>query len=500
MRLCEIFISVRLFAQEGSTDSMSQEASMPSITRAVAAALILVLLLLPLNSAPAQSGGLTVGQLLIGLKGLVSQLEESSESLLEQGNNYASQQQMLLAGTIQAAIERIEKAYADSLQSTYDAFTVAEANAFSDLEELLKNLDHTALGIGRNLDALVYKTQGGMNQILDRLPLIDRYPTYYGLRTRDLLRPVQTVPHDIEILGFLLVDPKLDYRKPKVVVAGTILPDKLISAQQDRILVELPPGLKQRLKLENKPCDPSRSFQVALTVYYHDGSLLRWFNPRYQGNEVHLTGRALPGNPTLTVEIQVEGERTREVPQTFTFEKESHSVSVGCEKSKSKSLSWPAPEGARQIDAKAKWVKTKRLKDADANTAVSGLTVTASGKIRGKDKELGINCRGGGKGKLRLYGTYVLNRADSTAMAHQAQAVMTEGVASFTAPLAEGTKLKRLTINLRRRGCSVVLDQIEVPLPPDLNQTVRQTSQRGLFEAKHQRGQITVRLSVNAAG
>lgn len=473
---------------------------MPSVTRPVAAVLILVLLLLPLNAAPAQAGGLTVGQLLGGLKGLVSQLEESAASFLEQGNNYASQQQMLLAGTIQAAIDRIEKAYAKFLQSTYDAFTVTEMNTFSDLEKLLKDLDHAALGMGRNLDALVYKTQGGMNQILDRLPLIDRYPAYYGLRTLDLLRPVRTGPYDIEILGLLLTDPLLDFKKPRVVVAGTLLPDDFVSAQQDRILVELPPGLKQRLKLENKPCDPSRSFQVALTAYYHDGSLWNRLNPRYQGEEVRLTGRALPGNPALAVDIRVEGERMREVPQTFTFEKESDSVSVGCEKSKSKSLSWTAPEGARQIDAKAKWVKTKRLKDKDTSVAVSGLTATVSGKIRGKDKELGINCRGGGKGKLRLYGTYVLNRTDSTAAAHQAQAVMTEGEAGFITPTAEGMKLKRLVIVLRRRGCNEVLDRVEIPLPPDLNQKVRQTSQRGLFEAHHQRGQITVRLSANAAG
>ena len=402
---------------------------------------------------------------------------------------------MLLAGTIQAAIARIEKAYAESLQKTYDAFTVSEKNTFADLERLLKNLNQSALDMNQNVDSLVYKTQGSLNQLLDRLPLIDRYPVYYGLRTRDFLRPVQATPYDLEILGLLLADPKLNYRKPRVVVAGTLLNNDLVSAQQDRILVELPASLKQRLKLENKPCDPSKSFQVALTAFYHDGSIFSRINPFYKGDEVRLTGRALAGNPVFAVDILMEGERSSKVAQRFTFEKESSSVSVGCEDSSSTSLSWEAPAGARQLDAKAKWVKTRRLKRESASAAVSGLVATASGRIRGKDKEFRINCRGGGRGKLRLYGSYVLDRNDSKAITHQAQAVMSSGEASFIVPQTEGIAFRRMIVVVRRRGCGTVLDRVDIPLPPDRNQKILQTSQQGLFEAEHQIGQIRIRLS-----
>ena len=98
-----------------------------------------------------------------------------------------------------------------------------------------------------------------------------------------------------------------------------------------------------------------------------------------------------------------ETENTLRVQKTFS--KKSDEVQVGCEQDNSVTIQYLFPAEASEIDCSAEWVDTSALKSKQGTCLVSGSIATATGNIRGRDKEF-FNCKGGGHGWLRMSGTY----------------------------------------------------------------------------------------------
>lgn len=93
------------------------------------------------------------------------------------------------------------------------------------------------------------------------------------------------------------------------------------------------------------------------------------------------------------------------VEKTVQFEASGSRVAVGCEDSRSSKVEYEVPKDAYEVQRACDWVDTDDLKSQSCDTALSGTTVTATGSIRGRDKQL-LNCPGGGHGTLKLKGNY----------------------------------------------------------------------------------------------
>src|SRR5882724_9558694 len=234
---------------------------------------LIILLCVLLPTFPKEADGqtavpLVIGQTLDGLTRVVQQLEASARFLLEQGNASLAQQQMLLAGTLRALVEQARTAYADSLNLTFSQIGVAEANAANDLMSVLSHFDAIEKNSSGDVQAAIYKAQGAANQILNKLPVVTKVPAFYGTTVRDLFTSPTFNPADIEILGFLFRDPQLDFKNPLVTVDGAQIDNKFVSAQEDRIHVQLPEAVKQRIGYGANPCSPRPTFSIAIRVFY----------------------------------------------------------------------------------------------------------------------------------------------------------------------------------------------------------------------------------------
>lgn len=438
------------------------------------------------------AGASLISQLVSGLKSVVKQIEDSGHSLIDHGNIALGQQQVLMASTLAETIRQFESAYGKSLTLTFDKVDVQTQNAYKALNRMVKDADRIRSSTVADAQNLIYQTQGAANQLLGTLPFVTRTPVYYGFTTRDILLAANAAPSDIEILGFYLTDRDLKFRKPKITVADTVIPDDKVDAQFDRVKVQLPDQLRNRLRLANTPCEPIKTFPVKIQVFYTKHPVLSKASS-YFDSDVTFNGQASPGKPLyeITAEFTGTSTTTTQTPQSFSVS--SSSINVGCESTQPAGLQWTAPAGASQLNPTAGWVNTDNLKSQPASAAATGLTATASGSITGLDKQcvFGVcNCPGGGHGTLNLTGTYVIP-VTSTAPYNSASTVTAASDGSIVVPSADGLKLTSITIRFKRKGCGQVLDEATFTVPDDPNRNVQQTSRNGYFTVNYDRGNVT---------
>lgn len=442
--------------------------------------------------APAIAGAAAVSGLISGLKDLVKQIEDSGHSLIEHGNVALGQQQVLMASTLSATISQFQEAYKSSLTLTFDKVDVQTQNAYKSLDSLVKNADKIRASTVADAQHLIYKTQGAANQLLGTLPFAKRRPVYYGFTMRDILIAANIPPTDIEILGFYLTDSELKYRKPKITVADVVIPDDKIDAQFDRVKVQLPDDLRKKLRLANTPCEPIRTFPVKIKVFYTEHP---WLSKAasYFDSEADFNGQASPGKPLYEITAEFTGTKTTTAPVGSSFSVSSGQLNVGCEETHSTGAQWTAPAGASQINPTAHWANTSNLKSQAQTAAATGLTATASGSITGLDKQgFGIkNCPGGGHGELILSGSYVMP-VTSTGPFSQSSLTTAASESSIVVPSGDGVKLTSVTIRFKKRNCASVFDEVTFPIPDDPNRNVQQTSTKGFFSVRYDRGNLTI--------
>jgi len=331
--------------------------------------------------ASAIAGTAAVSAIINGLKGVVKQIEDSGHSLIEHGNVALGQQQVLMASTLSATIDKFAEAYKGSLTLTFDKLDVQTQNSFKSLEAVVKSADKIRSSSVADAQNLIYKTQGAANQLLGVIPLLKRPPVYYGFTTRDILTAASAAaPSDIEILGFNLTDSALKFRKPQITVAGTAIPDDKVGVEYDRVKVQLPDDIRKKLRLANTPCDPIKTFPISVRVFYTEHSWLSkvssWFN-----SEVVFTGQASPGNPSYEITAGFVGTNTSTAAVSTPFRLSSGQLNVGCESTVSTSVQFTAPAGATQINPVAAWANTNNLDNVSQNAVSTGLTATATGSI-----------------------------------------------------------------------------------------------------------------------
>jgi hypothetical protein len=125
-----------------------------------------------------------------------------------------------------------------------------------------------------------------------------------------------------------------------------------------------------------------------------------------------------PQNPSIqntiadkyNVQVTFRGKKIHIQPTTVPFQTSSGQLNVGCAESASTTVGWTLPADARDANVSASWENTDNLQGQTQQAVVSGNLATASGSIRGRDKEWLGNCPGGGHGQLVLKGSYVIDQ------------------------------------------------------------------------------------------
>ena len=436
------------------------------------------------------AGGATLTGLVSGLKGLAKQIEDSGHSLIEHGNAVLGQQQVLMASTLNATISQFEQAYKSSLTLTFEKVDVQTQNAYKELDKTVKDADRIRAATVTDAQNLIYQTQGAANQLLGTLPFTKRTPVYYGFTTRDILAAAHASPTDIEILGFYLSDSNLNYRKPALTVAGTVIPADNVDVQFDRVKVQLPDDLRKKLRVENTACEPIKTFPVKIEVFYTNWPRLSKISS-WADSTATFSGQASPGAPVYEISADFNGTQTTTTSQAVPFSASGGYTSVGCEETKSGSAQFTAPANATQINPTAAWVNTDKLGNQSQTVATTGLTATATGSIRGQNKNWVGNCDGGGHGELVLRGTYNIP-VTSTVVYSQSSTVTAASDSSIVVPSGDGVKLNTMSVKFHRKACPDLFDEVTFTVPDDPNRNVQQTSKNGFFTISYDRGNLAI--------
>jgi len=473
-------------------------------------ALVFVAALSAASMAHAQAGVLTVGALIQGLQELAKQVENSAQTVLQQGNTALAQQQMIAAGSMRSLATQLSETYKDRLNDTASKISFAQGNLEQDASKVLEQVKGIEKGTSDDVRDRVYQLQGSVNQLLNRLPIPGKVPVFYGMLTYDIGTAFPNKGFDIELLGFNLSDSKMDFKPPKIVIGGEVIPADKVSVQEDRVRVTLPEAVKQKIGFRQDACGPPSPFSVAMTVYYR-GPNRYWF---FKGNDLETTMNsfALAEPDFTTAKIVYLGTTSTTVNKTETFSQPGSYASVGCTDNGSGSAVTTLPANASEITCNAQWINTRSLKNQTASCAIGGSTVTASGTIRGLDRtciyrdvltaglfglignrDLFCDCPGGGHGTLTVTGSYkapfteIKNFKDESAVANRFLENFEASIPSDSA-----RTVKQMNIVLRRPGCEKTLDSLDLNVPAEPTAIASQDGVNGLFNASYRNQRLTI--------
>jgi hypothetical protein len=356
----------------------------------------------------------------------------------------------------------------------------------------VKQLEHGTAG---DVHDLIYQTQVATNQVLGRvLPQGD--PVYYGFQTRDVLLMPDQNPTDIEIIGFNLRDNTLG-KNPRIVVDDQEIPAEFVTYRDDRVGVQLPDALKDRLSFADAPCNPRRTFRVQMTVYYREQRgywPLRWHSEAQR----EFNGRALAGAQRYEVQPFLTGVKSGSEEQAVSFSASGGYVAVDCEAWGNGQAQFTAPDSAYEVQCHCSWDGGDNLTNQECNCPVSGTVATGTGRIRGLNRQCGpfniCNCPGGGHATFNIAGSYKIRRPTSQALTDQPGelVILTAKGGQMTVPGDDSVKINTLKIRIARKGCPTPLDEVTINAPDDANQIVSQPSKNGLFTASLQRRQVSI--------
>jgi hypothetical protein len=433
----------------------------------------------------------TVGSIVHSVGPLSQTLETLAIASLENAQTSKGYQQLLLAQTLQATTTRLSDAYSKDLNRPLRSLDEAQFESLTHFATLLNELGDINEQTQSKTSELVDRTLAVVHSVFDVLPTTNKPPVIFGVALPGVFTSNLQDPNDIVIYGYHLADSKEGSRKPEVSISGITLPPDAVTADFGKISIHLPLNLKRTIGYANTPCDPLKSFKVSLRVFYEAGyvtGLVHWATDDQFSLSVPV--------PTqhYDLDVQASGIATVRTPQVLAFNNSSRYVSVDCEQTAVTSVNWQAPENARISDAHAEWVEVNNVTSQTQNVVIVGASTTATGSIRGLNKQCAIfsicNCPGGGHGQLRVFGTYTLD--DPGLRSFTARQTLRGGSSvQFKLPSPDTWTLNHLIIRVTKTNCATELDRFEVD--SNTTSTRQLTSVRGLFMGQIVGGVITVR-------
>lgn len=489
---------------------------------------------------------LTLGLLIKSMQGLVKTIKDGAQDLLQAGDVDAAEQQMLLAAIIERTINAIQQAFSKSLDDAYEKLGTQEKNVYDQLKLLGDDARDIEQKTNQDVSDRIFQAQSAANQILDRMPFTDQSPILMGVKVKSFLTSKDQNDADVSVLGYLLADKRMGYKKPDVKIDGKPVPSDNVGAFYDRINIQIPDKIKDDIRFANSPCAPRKTFHVELTVHY----LKAWDRLGWPTSEttLPLSSNSLPGGILYDIKVSASADRTFTVPEPVAFSNVSPYVSVDCERTSSTEVSWNMPDEGKQLNGSGRWVETDGVGSESAHAAVSGKTIVASGSINGRNKDWLGNCPGGGHGKLQVYGTYYMDTTHHEPYTYEQSVTMiSDKVAlslpaevalpvSVTADVRSGNFMKSQTIHLLlgivinvpvpviappvsapppdaqallnatksalryqtvvvsiyRKNCNQLLDTLVINVQKDPNEFVPANSKEGFFKASLQKGTLEV--------
>lgn len=474
-------------------------------------ALVVSMSPLALPAAHAQAGAVTVAFLVDGLKDLALQLEQTSRSLLQQGNTALAQQQMIAAGSLRSLATQLSDIYKGRLNDTASKIAIGQSNLALDANQILSQALVLEKATAADVKTTVYQIQGTVNQLMGRLPFVGSNPAFYGMLVHDVGSPFPKKGFDLELMGFNLTNKDRGFKRPLVFVGNDAVPDKNISVQEDRVQVLLPQAVKDKIGFRLDSCMPPRPFSVSMTVFFRSTKhfLLVPF-----GKDVESTFNAfaLTEPDAVVATVLTSGVSRTEANQAMTFSQRGSYASVGCEEGQSGSAVANLSDKATEIACSAQWVDTRNIKNQTASCAVGGTNVTASGTISGRDRNCFVadivsggllsrivgkktvcDCPGGGHATLVVSGTYKVPETKVEPFQDtQGQLVRFLDNFDSSVPSGQAREVQAIDIRFRRPSCSKDLDIVQLKVPSDSTAVAKQTSQNGLFTATYRAQRLAV--------
>ena len=443
---------------------------------------------------------LTVGMVFQKIRDLIKDVDNRASALLQQGNSVAGQQQMLLSGLLTGTLREMEEAYSKQLNTTVDRLMGAEKDAFTHLQLSLDDVKRLQAGTAQDVARITRQAHAATTEVLSRVPFANKYPVVDGLQTRDVLAEFDPQPDDIQILGFFLVDPDLR-ELPEIFVNGTKLTTG-VTAFVDRIQIQLPESVKTSLKFANTACEPRQTFTLWMRVFYNKSQGV-WPVSRKQRSFFDSNMTASPGDVQYEVTILKTGLTTTQGPKDEPFRVESPNFNWGCEENTGNHADFPVPAGHTVLDKSAGWADLGgRWENHGCSVSDTGGRVVGECHVRGGNKDcfvVGCNCPGGGHGRVAVWGTMRSIVSTQTAFSDElvARAVMRGAERYDTVALGPNQTVSSIKVEVRRlnnRGrCEALADQIVVNLEPELKDTKRATTQKGMFEITTDGRQVSIR-------
>jgi hypothetical protein len=435
-----------------------------------------------------------------GVSEIVKQLEQSAANLIDQGNHALATQQLLLAGMLRGVLNDLSATYKDALSQTANTVAVGESNLERDVRRIIKDTHAVVQGTAAEAHAVIYQTQGAINQLLSRLPLTRDHPVFYGATVYDLYSELPSSGYDLDLLGFNLTDPDLDLKVPVIAVNGSVVPPDGVSVEDDRVKVRLPATLKDELGLTGGYCTARAPLTVSMEVYH---GKRRGIWPIRWVDEWSVPFKAfVPPSPSrYEASLSVTGTTATTTAKPVDFKDETSAVIASCDETRDQTLSYALPNDAYDVHCSADWEIHRSARSKRASCNVIGTTAVATGTLRGIREQcvntpLGrvCNCDHSSKGFLKMRGSYKVPETTMTPYVSAAPRLVDfESMLSSSLGVPSNTRLQLISVTIRRKGCADVIDTIEAALPADPNLKVVQSSAHGDFELTYSLGQIELR-------
>lgn len=450
---------------------------------------LLRLLLLICCGLPAYGQQIITPGLIVKSASQVSNtLESLGAAYLDNGEAVRGYQQLLLADTLKVTSTRVSQAYSSHLNAPLQKMDRSLSTPLEHLSAILQTLN----GVNQLNDSqwteLILKVQDVAREVLESLQSSDT-PVIFGVAIPGVLAPMYLGEKDLVILGYDLSASK----RPVVSISGIPVPTDSVTADFNKIVVKLPEAAMRNVGYLNTPCDPLKSLELSVRVFFMSPTVFGIFNFE---REMDFSPSTRAPSPRFDFALELTGVPKAQTAQNIPLVASSPYTQVDCEQTSTTVVHWEAPPGTRVTQPpQPRWIETDNVRNITQSVSGSGTAYAAYGTISGRDKQCAIfnvcNCPGGGHGRLILEGFYSPeNVSRSLNFKHTSKVGETTQI---KIPSRSDWKLSHLVIHIARKDCGVELDRLELD-SNDLSGDKTVRSIRGLFRGQLVDGLISLQV------
>jgi hypothetical protein len=456
-----------------------------ALKRTLQLGFLVVCTLSPLQAeAQALVAGASVVGILSGFDSAVSKLEQAASQLMDKGDIIAARQLGLVAEVLKGTISQLETSYKGAVNLTFERLDQNSQAVFREINNMLDDVDALETKVHKDFQQTILDTQTAVNQVLDRLPLVDKHPVVLGIMGNDLLNPNASVAQVI-ILGYHLAEPE-NGKQPAVTVDGMRISQNKIFSVYGRITVDLPDELGKKILTASNPCAAPAPYRVDITVIYTVPDAVLGVIPSKTEKTANFSEEVKPFATRYEVEAVGDFEGILEQPiehRTFAVSSNSMPPTIDGD-THDFYAEYTCPAGATNIQSQM----VPHFANVGAyhgfTSGTVGLKVTGTGHVEAHGRSFRDPAPSHTWGYFSLEGTYDLVVPHRTPVTGKQilKSVLSDN--SVAAPVPGGLGgLTSLSITVKRLSCGDPFDTLSTILPDSFSGTLPLTSRNGFFKA-----------------